>query len=99
MDVVDPAEKTAEQSQKCLLVSITNTITNITNHQLLTIKTIHFFSVVCYCYPFGFIGFNKPPIEGDLLDTHITFSIKTNTSPIITSKTLTNCVSIHKIHI
>ncbi len=39
--------------------STTNTITNITDHQLLTIKKMFFCSV--------FIGFNKPPIEGDQL--------------------------------
>ncbi len=43
-----------------------------------------------------FIHFNKPPIEGDQLpvETHRVHyvSIKTNTSPIITSETITNCV-------
>ncbi len=46
--------------------------------------------------PLGCIGFNKPPIEGDQLPEEtnrvITVSIKTNTSPIITSKTITNSV-------
>ncbi len=70
-----PAEKkTIEPSQKILMVSTTNTITNITNHQLLTIKTIKkMFSVVCFGHiPLGIIGFNKPPIEGDQLpdETH-----------------------------
>ncbi len=44
-------KKTIDPSQKILMVSITNTITNITNHQLLTIKTIkNRFSVVCFGY-------------------------------------------------
>ncbi len=48
--------------------------------------------------PLGFIGFNKPPIEGDQLPAEpagsITVSIKTNTSHIITSKTITNFVMV-----
>ncbi len=48
--------------------------------------------------PLGFIGFNKPPIEGDQLpaETHRVHyvSIKTNTSTIITSKTITNVVMV-----
>lgn len=60
-----PVEKTIEPLQKkVLMVSITNTITN---HQLLTI--FFFFSVLGHI-SLGFIGFNKPPIEGDQVETH-----------------------------
>ncbi len=55
------------------MVSTKNAITNITNHQLLTIKTItKWFPVVFWDIPLGFSGFNKPPIEGDQLpvETH-----------------------------
>ncbi len=48
------------------MVSTTNTITNITNHQLLTIKNIKkWFPVVCFGTYSIRIGLNKPPIEGD----------------------------------
>ncbi len=40
-------KKTIKPSQKNLMVSTSNAIINITNHQLLTIKTF-FFSVVCF---------------------------------------------------
>ncbi len=43
------------------------------------------------------LGFNKPSIEGDQLPVttgSITVSIQTNTSPIITSKTITNFVMV-----
>ncbi len=46
-----------------LMVSTTNTITNITNHQILTIKKMVFCSVFWDIFPI----FNKPPIEGNQL--------------------------------
>ncbi len=57
------AENTIEPLLKILMVSTTTTITN---HQLLTIKTIKNGTVLGHI-PLGFIGFNKPPIEGDQL--------------------------------
>ncbi len=48
--------------------------------------------------PLGFIGFNKPPIEGDQIQVETNrvhyVSVKTNTSPSITSKTITNVVMV-----
>ncbi len=51
------------------MVSTTKTITNITIHQILTIKTIKngFLWCVLGHIPLGFNGFNKPPIESNKL--------------------------------
>ncbi len=58
------------------MVSTTHTVTNITNHQLLTI-TIILNNGFLYCVlghiSLGFIGFNKPPIEGNFMMVSIVF--------------------------
>ncbi len=63
----------------CQSSSLEQSITKITNHQLLTIKTIKngFLYCVLGHVPLGFIGFNKPPIEGDQSpeETHMVHTV------------------------
>ncbi len=58
-------KKTIETITEIQMVFTTITITNITNHQLLTIKTIKKHGTYLGHIPLGFIGFIKPPTEGD----------------------------------
>ncbi len=74
-----------ETITEVVIVSTTNTIKNITNHQLLTNKTSTFNGFYCVLghIPLRFNGFNKPPIQDNNLPTGaITVSIKTNIIPI-----------------